>query len=115
MTTHCRIVAEEIGLPIEHVNWRHFEECGFQMMTPDGSCNLCVDAYASIAAARKVRRKILEYAVTPTTLIDIEYPPEFPGYKVEDLEIVDGIVRVKADPTVQCPLSEVVKLSLIHI
>jgi len=78
------------------------------MMTPDGSCNLCVDAYASIAAARKVRRKILEYAVTPTTLIDIEYPPEFPGYKIEDLEIVDGIVRVKADPTVQCPLSEVV-------
>ncbi|NLE73712.1 MAG: xanthine dehydrogenase family protein molybdopterin-binding subunit [Actinobacteria bacterium] len=114
MTTHCRIVAEEIGLPIEHVNWRHFEECGFQMMTPDGSCNLCVDAYASIAAARKVRRKILEYAVTPTTLIDIEYPAEFPGYKVEDLEIVDGIVRVKADPSVQCPLSEVVKRATVE-
>lgn len=109
MTTHCQVVAEEMGFKLEDINFRYFEEVGFQMMTPDGSCNLCTDAYVSCNAARKVKKKILEYATTPNVLIEITYPPAFPDHTPEELDIKESMVFVKADPDKKVPVSEIVQ------
>lgn len=109
MTTHCQIVADEMGLELNDVNFRFFEDVGFQMMTPDGSCNLCVDAYVSRNAARKAKHKLLEYATTPIELIDIDYPPEFPKMEIDDLEVKDSMVYPKNNPERKVPVSEIVK------
>ena len=114
MTSNCEVVAEEMGLKLEDVNWRFFEETGFQMMTPDGSCNLCTDAYVSLKMARKARKTLLEYATTSIKLIDIEYPPAFPDHKPEELDVKDSMVFVKADPENTVPVSEVVKRATLN-
>ena len=113
MTTHCEIVAEELGLRLEDVNFRHFEDVGFQMMTPDGSCNLCTDGYVIVKAARKAKKKLLEYATTSTKLIEIEYPPEFPDHDPEELDVKESMVFVKADPSIKVPVSEIVKRAML--
>lgn len=112
ITTHCQIVAEEMGLRLEDVNFRCFEDVGFQMMTPDGSCNLCTDAYVTCNVARMAKQKILEYAVTPVKTIEIEYPPAFPDLRTEDLDVKNSMVYVKNDPDRKVPVSEVVKRSV---
>ena len=114
MTTNCEIVAEELGLKLKDVNWRFFEDVGFQMMTPDGSCNLCTDAYVSCNMARKAKKTLLEYATTPIKLIEIEYPPAFPDHKPEDLDVKDSFVFVKADPENRVPVAEVVKRTTLN-
>jgi len=114
MTTNCEIVAEEMGLKLEDVNWRFFEETGFQMMTPDGSCNLCTDAYVSCNMARKAKKTLLEYATEPIKLIEIEYPAAFPDHKPEDLDVKDSFVFVKADPENKVPVAEVVKRTTLN-
>jgi xanthine dehydrogenase molybdenum-binding subunit len=114
MTTHCEIVAEEMGLKLEDVNFRFFEDVGFQMMTPDGSCNLCVDAYTTAKAARKAKQNLLEHATTPIKLIEIEYPPAFPGMKPEELDVKDSMVYVKADPSKRVPVAEIVKRATLE-
>ena len=114
MTTHCQVVAEEMGFRLEDINFRYFEEVGFQMMTPDGSCNLCTDAYVSCNAARKVKKKILEYATTPNELIEITYPPAFPDHTPEELDIKDSMVFVKADPKNKVPVAEIVKRATLE-
>lgn len=114
MTTHCQVVAEEMGFRLEDINFRYFEEVGFQMMTPDGSCNLCTDAYVSCNAARKVKKKILEYATTPNELIEITYPPAFPDHTPEELDIKDSMVFVKADPENKVPVAEIVKRATLE-
>ena len=114
MTTHCQIVAEEMGLRLEDVNFRFFEEVGFQMMTPDGSCNLCVDAYATAEAARKAKKKLLVYATTPITLLEVEYPAAFPGKKPEDLDVKDSMIFVKDNPEEKVPVAEVVKRATLE-
>lgn len=114
MTTHCQIVAEEMGLRLEDVNFRFFEDVGFQMMTPDGSCNLCVDAYVTCNAAREAKQKLLEYAVTPVKLIDIEYEPVFPGMTEDELDVKESMVYVKDDPSRKVPVAEVVKRATLN-
>lgn len=114
MTTHCQIVADEMGLKLEDVNFRFFEEVGFQMMTPDGSCNLAVDAYVTRNAAREAKQKLLEYATTPIKLIDITYPPAFPDNYPDDLDVKDSVVYLKADPSINVPVAEVVKRAILN-
>jgi xanthine dehydrogenase molybdenum-binding subunit len=114
MTTHCEIVAEELGLRLEDVNFRFFEEVGFQMMTPDGSCNLCTDGYVSCNMARKAKKKLLQYATEPLKLIEIEYPPAFPDYKPEELDVKDSMVFVKADPKKRVAVAEIVKRATLN-
>ncbi|MFW6082659.1 MAG: molybdopterin cofactor-binding domain-containing protein, partial [Chloroflexota bacterium] len=114
MTTHIALAAEELGLKMEDVNWRPFEEVGFQMMTPDGSCNLCVDAYATAHAARKAKKKLLHYATTPLKLIEVEYAAAFPGRTPEELDVKDSMVFVKDNPDERVPVAEVVKRATLQ-
>ncbi len=108
-TTYCQIVAEELGVPIEQVHFRHQDDVYLPLMTPDGSCNLTTNGYVMKKVAKLARQKLLERATTAVDVIERVDPPAFPGFNPEDLDIKDGIIFVKADPSIRKKVSEVTK------
>ena len=110
-TAYCQIAADELGFRYEDVYYRPFEEAGFTPMTPDASTNLVVNGYAVRNAARQLKRKILEIATSSRIpeRPDMGYYPPFPDYKPEDLDIREGIVYVKNDPSKRMTMAELVR------
>lgn len=98
-TAYCQIAADELGVPVETVRFKHQEDAGFFTMTPDTSTNLAVNGWAVRNAARLLKQKLLETAVAPRAKTQLaEYPPAFPGLAAEDLDVKDGVIFEKADP-----------------
>jgi CO/xanthine dehydrogenase Mo-binding subunit len=109
-TAYCQIAADELGTRIEDVFYRPQLDAGFFAMTPDSSTNMSVNGFAVRNAARLLKRKILEAAVSPTGQTPRgSYPAAFPGYEPEDLNIKDSIIYVKADPQNRISLAEFVQ------
>jgi CO/xanthine dehydrogenase Mo-binding subunit len=109
-TAYCQIAADELGMRIEDVFYRPQLDAGFYAMTPDSSTNMSVNGFAVRNAARLLRRKILEAAVSPTGQTPRgSYPAAFPGYEPEDLDIKDSVIYVKADPSNSIALAEFVQ------
>jgi CO/xanthine dehydrogenase Mo-binding subunit len=108
-TAYCQIAADELGMRIEDVFYRPMEYPGFVAMTPDSSTNLCINGFATRHAARRLKRRILEVATSPTGRTQRgNFPPRFPGYKPEDLDISESVIYVKGDPTVRMSIRELV-------
>ncbi len=97
-TPLCQIVADELGLRVEDVNIKPFDlDHGFAMMSPDGSCNLVSNGNLIKIAARKARGMLLELAIK-----------KFGDVTAEELDIKEGMLFVKADPTRRKTLREIV-------
>ena len=108
-TTYAQIVADELGMRYEDINFRSFDDVGFELMTADGSANLCCNGYVVRKAARKAKQKLLELATKPI-LQFLEVPiVHFLGCTPEDLEVKGSVIYVKADPTKRKPVAEVVR------
>ncbi len=98
-TAYCQIAADELGVPVETVRFKHQEDAGFYTMTPDTSTNLAVNGWAVRNAARILKQRLLEEAVAPRAKTQLaEYPPAFPGLSAEDLDVKDGVIFEKANP-----------------
>ncbi|MCE5253274.1 MAG: xanthine dehydrogenase family protein molybdopterin-binding subunit [Actinomycetia bacterium] len=98
-TAYCQIAADELGVPVETVRFKHMDDAGFFTMTPDTSTNLSVNGWAVRNAARILKQKLLETAVAPRAKTQLTcFPPAFPGLKPEDLDVEDGVIFEKADP-----------------
>jgi xanthine dehydrogenase molybdenum-binding subunit len=108
-TAYCQIAADELGMKIEDVYYRPHHDTGFYPMTPDTSTNMSVNGYAVRNAARLLKRKVLEAAVSPTgqTQLGI-FPPAFPGKTPEELDIEESIIFEKANPANRIALAEFV-------
>ncbi len=100
-TAYCQVVADEIGVPYESVFHSHFEDHGFVLWQMGGSAGVVSNLIPIIAAARKVKQMILEYA---TQLLG-----SFNGKKPEELDIEDGFVFEKANPENKVHISEVAR------
>ncbi len=108
-TAYCQIAADELGFRVEDVFYRPMENPGFVAMTPDSSTNLCINGFAVRHAARRLKQRILEVATSPTGRTQRgAFPARFPGCAPEDLDIRDGAVYVKADPSVRMSMAELV-------
>ncbi len=95
-TAYCQVAADELGMRIEDVHFVNQIDAGFYAMTPDSSTNMSVNGYAVRNAARLLKQKILEAAIGPRGVTSRgSFPPAFPGYKPEDLDIKDSVVFVK--------------------
>jgi CO/xanthine dehydrogenase Mo-binding subunit len=109
-TAYRQILADELGVRYEDVVHRPFNDSGFAMMSPDGSCNLTANGWIVKKAAAKAKRKVLELATTPikpynsTTTLDA-----FPGHEPDELDMRDSMVFLKADPSQCVPLKEIVR------
>ena len=98
-TAYCQIAADELGLKMEDVYYRPHHDTGFFPMTPDTSTNMSVNGYAIRNAARLLRQKVLEAAVSPTGKSQLgEFAPAFPDKKPEELDIKDSVIFEKANP-----------------
>jgi aerobic carbon-monoxide dehydrogenase large subunit len=99
-TVFAQIVADELGVPIEDVEVTTGDTRRFGYAVGTFASRATVTSGSAIAlAARRVREKALEVAG--------EALEADPG----DLEIVDGVVRVKGDPSAALPLRTVAVLS----
>jgi CO/xanthine dehydrogenase Mo-binding subunit len=117
-TAHCRIAADELGLRYEDIQHRPFDDPGFDMRAGGGSLGLKFNAIPVVRAARKVKQMILEFAVSPraplgflpsTTLERKPIPAFFPNKRPEELDIKDGIIYEKANPSNKKTVADVVK------
>jgi CO/xanthine dehydrogenase Mo-binding subunit len=101
-TPLCQIVADEIGVPFESVRIKPWTgDAGFVLMSPDGSCNLVTNGNIVRKAAHKARQMLLELAAE-----------KFEVANPEELDIRDGTIFVRADPTRSKPIREVVAKSM---
>jgi CO/xanthine dehydrogenase Mo-binding subunit len=108
-TAYCQIAADELGMRVEDVFYRPHEYPGFVAMTPDSSTNLCINGFAVRHAARRLKRRILEVATSPTGRSQRgSFPARFGGYKPEDLDIKDSVIFVKADPSINMTIATLV-------
>jgi CO/xanthine dehydrogenase Mo-binding subunit len=98
-TAYCQIAADELGVPVETVRFKHQDDAGFFTMTPDTSTNLSINGWAVRNAARVLKQKLLETAVAPRAKTQLTcFPPAFPDLKAEDLDVKDGVIFEKANP-----------------
>ncbi len=98
-TSYCQIAADELGVPIETVRFKHMDDAGFFTMTPDTSTNMAVNGWAVRNAARMLKQKLLEAAVAPRCVTQLaSYPPAFPDKQAEELDVKDGVIFEKAAP-----------------
>ncbi len=98
-TTYCQIAADELGVPVENVRFKHQDDAGFFTMTPDTSTNLSVNGWAVRNAARILKQKLLETAVAPRAKTQLtRFPPAFPDLSPEDLDVKNGVIFEKANP-----------------
>ncbi len=108
-TGYCQIAADEIGLRTEDVFYRPHTDTGFFPMCPDSSTNTGVNGWAVRHCARLLRAKILEAATGPIAVTQRGvYPPHFPDMAPDDLDIKDGVIYVKKDPSKKMSVADLV-------
>lgn len=101
-TSYCQIVADELGLPVEDVTVKPFDgDHIFSLMSPDGSCNLCSNAFIVRKAARKAKSQLLDLAANA-----------FEGLTSEHLDISGRFVFEKANPENRKPIKDVAVLAM---
>jgi CO/xanthine dehydrogenase Mo-binding subunit len=99
-TVFAQVAAEELGVPVERVTVVTGDTRRFKYAVGTFASRAAVMSGNAVAlAARKVRAKALRIAGEA-----LEADPD-------DLEIIDGVVRVKGDPQVGIPLGTVAVLA----
>jgi CO/xanthine dehydrogenase Mo-binding subunit len=109
------IVASELGLKFEDtvVQERQSDNSSFYMWQPGGSFSTAFVNTQLVLAARELKKKLLQYAVTPTPAYNTSHffkdpgPAAFPGKKQEDLDIRDSAIFEKANPANRKSIREV--------
>jgi CO/xanthine dehydrogenase Mo-binding subunit len=109
------IVASELGLKFEDtvVQERRSDNSSFYMWQPGGSFSTAFVNTQLVLAARELKKKLLQYAVTPTPAYNTSHffkdpgPAAFPGKKQEDLDIRDSAIFEKANPANRKSIREV--------
>ena len=109
---NAMVVAEEIGLKYEDVSIDYDYREPFRAFG-GGSDGTTASAWVMKECANDLRRQILEaairYAENPPSPFRFGPPPPHPGpfmgLKPEDLDIVDGMVIIKAEPGKSVPLA----------
>jgi xanthine dehydrogenase molybdenum-binding subunit len=108
-TAYCQIAADELGVPLEQVHFRNQIDAGFFTMSPDTSTNLVINGFTTRNAARALKHNILNVATSPRGFTQLtKFPPAFPGLTPEELDIKDGYIFEKANPSNKMSIAEMV-------
>ena len=103
-STYTQIVASEIGLRYEDVNWKNNDDPGFDVAGLGSSSGLLRNSPPLIKSSRKLKKIILDCAVSPRMGI---LGPLFPGKKAEELDLRDSEIFEKANPSNRKPVASV--------
>jgi CO/xanthine dehydrogenase Mo-binding subunit len=110
---YARVVADEMGVKIEDVNVDLAHNDGtVQLACPAGSGGMYKSGMAIIDAAQKARRQIFEMATSTgsfegLTGLYLAGKPIFAGLSADDLDMKNGLVFLKADPSKAMPLAQI--------
>lgn len=110
-TACIQIVSAELGLRYEDVTWRHDRDVKFSVTEISGSMGSTRTFPAMIRAARNLKAIILEHAVkaSPGGMMRKPEPAAFPGKNPGDLDIADGMIFEKADPSKRIGVGDVIR------
>jgi CO/xanthine dehydrogenase Mo-binding subunit len=101
-TTYCQVVSDELGVPFEDITIKPFDgDHIFSLMSPDGSCNLCSNAFVVRKAARKAKALLLDLALN-----------FFEGLTAEDLDVKDRYVFEKKNPKNKKPIKDIAIMTM---
>lgn len=101
-TSYLQVASDELGIPLEQITIKPFDgDQIFSLMSPDGSCNLCTNAFVVRKAARKARAMLLDQATH-----------KFPHCRPEELDVKDGFVFEIANPENRLPVARIAKLAM---
>jgi CO/xanthine dehydrogenase Mo-binding subunit len=104
-------VAAAMGLKYEDtvIHQHRSANSMFQFALPGGSQGTITTVPQLIVAARELKQRILQAAITPRPAFMMvpEQPAMFPGKKPEDLDIKDSMVFEKANPGNKKSITEV--------
>lgn len=106
-TAYCAIVADEMGVNFEDVNFRGLGDFSTWELNPcGGSTGMASNSPSLVRLARKAKRMLLELGcqvqpASPSKSIREEPTPSdpmFPGKTADELELKDGVIFEKANP-----------------
>jgi CO/xanthine dehydrogenase Mo-binding subunit len=107
-STYTQIIATELGMRYEDVNWKNADDPGLDVAGLGSSTGLLRNSPPLVQAARKLKKVILECAVTPRAgYMGPALGPLFPGKKPEELDIRDSEIFEKANPSNKKPVFSV--------
>ena len=99
-TAYCQVAADELGVPVETVRFKHQDDAGFYTMTPDTSTNLAVNAWAVRARPRVSSSSACWRSPCsrgPRASWRSTRRPS-PDSTPDDLDLKDGVIFEKANP-----------------
>jgi xanthine dehydrogenase molybdenum-binding subunit len=102
-------VASEAGLRYEAtvIQQQRADAGAYIFWVPGGSMGISQTTPQLVIAARELKRKILDYAVRPRSGMMGPSPAMFPGKKAEELDVKDGFVFEKTNPSNKRTVQEV--------
>lgn len=106
-TSVCQVVADELGAKYDDVEFRPFDDTGFDTAAGEGSAGLVRTLPMAVEAARKIKKAMLELCTSPGSDGEKTSPPLFPGKKPEDLDTIESTVFEKANPASKKTFAEV--------
>ncbi len=120
---NAMVAAEELGLEYEDIKVDFNYRAKFSPVG-GGSDGSTASSWAMKECANILKKQILEAAVeyaeswplmmmAPLQGTPLPEPGPFKGYKPEDLDIMDGKIYVKADPSISAPLNRATNRDLV--
>jgi len=107
-STYTQIVATELGMRYEDVNWKHMDDPGFDVAGLGSSSGLLRNSVPLVQASRKLKQIILECAVKPRGgIMGPALGPIFPDKKPEELDLRDSEIFEKVNPAKRKPVTTV--------
>lgn len=100
----CRVLADELGAKYDDIEFRQFDDSGFDTAAGEGSAGGIRTLPMLVAAARKVKQQILEKV---TSVGSGGCEPQFPGLTPADLDVKESVVFEIANPDNKKTLAEV--------
>ncbi len=107
-STYTQIVASELGLRYDDVNWKNNDDPGFDVAPLGSSSGLLRNSPPLVRASRKLKQTILECAIKPRAgFMGPALGPLFPDKKPEELDLLNSEIFEKANPANKRPVASV--------
>lgn len=102
-TTLAQVAADEMGIPFDHVKVVHGDTrtAPFKMIGTGGSLSATWASGAVVMSTRKVKEKVLAIAAAQLEI------------STADLEITDGVIAPRGDPSTSIPLARIAMQALM--
>jgi CO/xanthine dehydrogenase Mo-binding subunit len=106
-TSICLVVADEVGAKYDDVEFRPFDDTGFETAAGEGSAGLVRTLPMAVQCARKIKQRLLTMCTSPGSNGAELCPPLFPGLTPDDLDTIESTVFEKANPENKKTFAEV--------